>query len=57
MSGASRAWAIDHIIGLGGRGNYVVRVETRPDNDFQHDSRELRYTRRSDITRGVNNPG
>ncbi len=56
---ATDGWKIEGkkgIVGHGGCGKSVVRVERRIGNEFLHDSNELNYTHRSNIRLRVNNP-
>jgi hypothetical protein len=57
---ATDGWKIEGkkgIVGHGGCGKSVVRVEGRLDNEFLHDFNELRYTRQPKIRPSVNNAG
>ena len=57
---ATYGWKIEGkkgIVGHGGCGKSVVRVERRIGSEFLHDSNELNYSRRSNIRLRVNNPG
>ena len=57
---AANGWNIEgkkSIVGHGGCGAFVGRVEIRLDNDFLHDFNELCHARQPIIRPDVNNPG